>query len=96
MKAVFQKENQKLTVSVSGKLDSNTSHTLETELKEHFDGVNELIFDFTELNYISSAGIRVLLASYKRLSGNLKVLHANELICKIFEVTGLSSFFCVE
>lgn len=96
MEALFRKDNQKLTVAVSGRLDSNTVHELETELKPNLVGMNELIFDFSNLEYISSAGIRVLLGCYKLVSGNMRILNANEMIIDVFKITGMITVFDIE
>ena len=67
-------------------------------MKEALDGVTELVFDFTELQYISSAGLRVLLSAQKKMAkqGSMKILHVNETIMEIFEVTGFSEILTIE
>ena len=90
-------EGEKLTLKVVGRLDTNTTPDLEAELK--LDGVKEVAFDFAELQYISSAGLRVLMTAHKAMTaagGAVKVLHPNAMVRGVFEITGLSSVFVVE
>jgi anti-sigma B factor antagonist len=65
MKIEKKMEQEKLMVAVSGRLDTTTAPELETELKESIDGVEELVLDLVDLEYISSAGLRVLLSAQK-------------------------------
>ena len=92
-----QKNASELTVELSGRLDTNTAPELEAALKTALEGVEELTFDFEKLDYISSAGLRVLLATQKTMNrqGSMKVLHANEMILEIFEVTGFSDILTI-
>ena len=87
-----------LTIALSGRLDTNTAADLEKELKSSLDGVTELVFDFAALDYISSAGLRVLLYGQKTMSklGETKVVHVNETIMEIFEITGFSDILTIE
>ena len=87
-----------LTLFLEGRLDTTTSPELETVLKESLDGVTELIFDFEKLEYISSAGLRVLLSAQKKMNsqGTMKVVHVAEIIMEIFEVTGFSDILTIE
>ena len=91
-------EGEKLTISLEGRLDTTTSPELETELHNSLDGVKELVFDFKDLAYISSAGLRVLLAAHKTMSGKggMKIIHANEIVREVFDVTGFSDILTVE
>ena len=84
------KENSRLVLSLSGRLDTPTAPQLEAELKESLDGVTELVLDFAELEYLSSAGLRVLLAAQKIMNkqGTMEIHNVNETITEIFEVTG--------
>jgi anti-sigma B factor antagonist len=85
-------EGDKLTVSIEGRLDTTTAPELEKELKASYDGVKELVLDLSTLEYISSAGLRVLLSAQKTMSkqGGMVVTGANDDIMEIFEVTGFS------
>jgi anti-sigma B factor antagonist len=87
-----------LTIALSGRLDTITAPNLEAELKEALGGVEELTFDLEKLDYISSAGLRVLLSAQKTMNrqGSMKVQHPNEIISEIFEVTGFSDILTIE
>ena len=96
---IQQIKNEKtLTVALEGRLDTMTAPELEATLKTALEGVEELTFDFEKLDYISSAGLRVLLAAQKTMNrqGSMKVIHANEIILEIFEVTGFSDILTIE
>ena len=87
-----------LSLALEGRLDTVTAPELEKELKGSLDGVSELTLDFSGLEYISSAGLRVLLAAQKIMDkqGKMKVTNVNETIAEIFEVTGFSDILTVE
>ena len=91
-------EDEKLTISLEGRLDTTTAPQLETMLKENIDGVKELVIDFEKLEYISSAGLRVLLSAQKTMSkqGSMKVINVSDLIKEIFEVTGFIDILTIE
>lgn len=88
----IKKENKgkELTLFIKGRLDTTTSPLLERELKESIGVVEKLILDFSELEYLSSAGLRVILAAQKVMNrqGEMIVRNVNETISEIFEVTG--------
>lgn len=87
-----------MTLTLNGRLDTITAPQLETELKSSIAGVETLIFDFTALEYLSSAGLRVLLAAQKIMNkqGQMIVRNVNETIAEIFEVTGFSDILTIE
>ncbi len=87
-----EKNGNALKVKLEGRLDTTTAPQLEGELKDALDGVEKLEFDFNALEYISSAGLRVLLSMQKIMNkqGEMTVSGANEDIREIFEVTGFS------
>ena len=87
-----------LTVALQGRLDTVTAPELETELKAALEGVTALVIDLAELEYISSAGLRVLLSAQKTMNkqGEMKVVHVNETVMEIFEVTGFSDILTIE
>ena len=87
-----KKDGNALTLALEGRLDTMTAPQLEATLQEALPGVEELTFDFEMLEYISSAGLRVLLSAQKTMNkqGAMKVIHANEMIMEIFEVTGFA------
>ena len=91
-------ENNAALFAVDGRLDSTTAPELENELKGSLDGVSDLTLDFTGLEYISSAGLRVLLSTQKIMNkqGKMKLINVNETIMEIFEVTGFSDILTVE
>ncbi len=88
----------KLNLTLTGRLDRNTSEELETKLKPALDGVKELGFDFSNLDYISSAGLRVLLAAQKKMKGDgkIRIKGAKKEIRDIFDMTGFSNILSVE
>lgn len=90
-------ENGKAVFALEGRLDTTTSPELEKALKESLDGVSELTLDFAGLEYISSAGLRVLLAAQKTMNrqGEMKLVHVGETIMEIFEVTGFSDILTI-
>ncbi|MBR4905597.1 MAG: STAS domain-containing protein [Clostridia bacterium] len=92
------KNGNALTIALEGRLDTMTAPEMEETLKTALEGVEELTFDFDKLDYISSAGLRVLLAAQKTMNrqGSMKVIHINEIILEIFEVTGFSDILTIE
>ena len=88
----------RLTVALTGRLDTTTAPELEKELKASLDGVSALTIDMAALEYISSAGLRVLLSAQKTMNkqGEMKVVHVGETIMEIFEVTGFSDILTIE
>lgn len=91
-----QAEN-KLTVGLNGRLDSNTAPQLDMELKASLEGVTELVLDFAELGYLSSAGLRVILAAQKQMNkqGKMVIVNVNETIMDIFAVTGFAEILTI-
>ena len=83
-------ENGTLRIALEGRLDTNTAPQLEAELKTSLSGITELELDFSGLEYISSAGLRVLLAAQKTMSrqGKMTIRNVNETIMEVFEITG--------
>ncbi|MBQ9444237.1 MAG: STAS domain-containing protein [Lachnospiraceae bacterium] len=98
MQIVKQKEGSNLTISLEGRLDTTTSPQLEEELKQSLDGITALEFDLAKLEYISSAGLRVLLSAQKVMNkqGEMKVTGANDELKEIFEVTGFVDILNIE
>lgn len=91
-------EGEKLTLTLSGRLDTNTAPALEAELKHSVDGVMELIFDFSDVEYISSAGLRILLAAQKVMNrqGSMKLIGVSADVMEVFEITGFSDILTIE
>ena len=90
-------ENGSAVFALEGRLDTVTAPELEKELKESLDGIAELTLDFEKLEYISSAGLRVLLATQKVMNrqGSMKLVRGGETIMEIFEVTGFSDILTI-
>jgi anti-sigma B factor antagonist len=90
-------EGNKLTVKVSGRLDTTTSPELEQELAGQLEELEELVMDFTELEYISSAGLRVLLAARKTIpdGASMVLSGVNDTVKEILEITGFSGILTV-
>ena len=96
---IEQKRNgTALTIAPEGYLDTITAPALGAVLETALEGVKELTFDFEKLEYISSSGLRQLLFAQKTMDrkGSMKVIHVNETVREIFEVTGFSDFLTIE
>ena len=93
-----KKEDNKLCVALEGRLDTTTAPQLEEELKNSMDGITELVLDFDKLDYISSAGLRVLLSAQKVMNkqGEMKLIHVSDVVNEIFEVTGFCDILTIE
>ena len=91
-------EGAKLTLALEGRLDTTTAPQLEAEVKGALTGVTELALDFSRLEYLSSAGLRVILAAQKIMNkqGKMVIRHVNETILEVFEVTGFSDILTIE
>ncbi len=87
-----------LTLTVSGRLNTATAPQLEREIQESLDGITELIFDFGDLAYISSAGLRVLLQAQKDMNakGTMCVRNVGKDVMEVFSITGFSDFLTIE
>lgn len=99
MEIIKKADGEKLTVALSGRLDTTTAPVFEEQLKSSLPGVSDLTLDFSGLDYISSAGLRVLLSAQKSLNashGKMRIIGANEIIKEIFEVTGFSDILTIE
>jgi anti-sigma B factor antagonist len=91
-------ENNKAVFALEGRLDTNTSASFENQIREAAEKVDEFVFDFAKLDYISSAGLRVLLVSQKTMSkkGGMKIINVSETVMEILEVTGFSDILTIE
>lgn len=89
------KNGSSLKITLKGRLDTLTSPQLESELK--LEGVTELVFDMTELEYISSAGLRVMLSAQKTMmmQGEMVLEHVAPVVKEVFDMTGLGAFFTI-
>ena len=92
------REGKKLTYALEGRLDTMTSPELEEDLTASIEGVETLIFDLEKLEYISSAGLRVLLWAQKTMNtqGEMKVLHVQSDIMDVFTITGFADVLTIE
>ena len=96
---IIKTKNEKvLDIALVGRLDTTTAPELEASIKESIDGVEEFSLDFQKLDYISSAGLRVLLAAQKIMNkqGKMVVKNVNDDIQEVFEITGFSDILTIE
>lgn len=98
MEIIKNLDGEKLTVGVKGRLDTTTAPDLEAELKEAFEGINELVLDFADLEYVSSAGLRVILGAQKTMNkqGEMKLINVNDEVMNVFEITGFVDILTIE
>lgn len=98
MKVILNKNGSSLDVKVTERLDTTTAPQLEKELSTQLDGVESLTLDFSELNYVSSAGLRVLLSLQKIMNkqGEMVVRNVNENIMEVFDITGFVDVLNIE
>lgn len=91
-------DNESLTIALVGRLDTLTAPQLDAEIQGKLDGVKSLVFDFAKLEYISSAGLRILLMAQKIMNkqGSMVVKNASSEIKEIFEVTGFCDILTIE
>lgn len=87
-----------LTIALDGRLDTTTSPVLEKELAACLDQAQSVVFDMSKLEYVSSAGLRVLLATHKKMlaKGGMIVRHVSEMVMEVFDVTGFSDILTIE
>ena len=92
------KENEKLTVEVSGRLDTLTAPEFESKVEPELSGVKDLVIDLKDLEYISSAGLRVLMGLVKIMKdqGEMKVINPSEVVMDVFSLTGFDSILNIE
>lgn len=92
------KEGTSLTLVIEGRLDTTTAPQLESELRNSIDGIDRLLLDFASLEYVSSAGLRVLLSAQKVMNrqGSMVVRNVNEDVMDVFEVTGFVDILTIE
>jgi anti-sigma B factor antagonist len=92
------KTGDQLVIALEGRLDTTTAPQLDDELKTAMEGISKLEFDFSKLEYISSAGLRVLLSAQKTMNkqGSMVIKNVNEEINEIFEVTGFVDILTIE
>ena len=96
MKIDFNVNNGELNVLLEGRLDTTTAPELESFLAENLNKASSVSFDLKALSYISSAGLRVLLATHKRIGGKFKLVNVNELVFEVLEMTGFADIWVIE
>ena len=98
MKITKTQQGNALKISLEGRLDTVSAPELQKELKAALDGIDSLELDFEKLDYVSSAGLRVLVSAHKSLlgKGSMKITHANVVVREVFDVTGLMDILSVE
>ena len=91
-------ENEKLTLKISGRLDTTTAPDLEKEIGDSLEGVEELVMDMEGLEYISSAGLRVILKAQKQMNtqGSMKLVNVNDSVLEVFDITGCIDILTIE
>ena len=89
---------EELVLQIVGRLDTTTAPTLEKTIMENMNGIKSLILDFKGLEYISSAGLRVLLSAQKKMQqiGEMKVINVCEAVMEVFEITGFADILVIE
>ncbi len=92
------KEGTMFTIELEGRLDTTTAPQLEQTLQESIGDCQSLILDFAKLEYISSAGLRVILAAQKTMNkqGSMVIKNVNSTIMEVFEITGFSDILTIE
>lgn len=98
MEIIKKKIESELNVALVGRLDTTTAPQFEAELKQNIDGITRLVLDFEKLEYMSSAGLRVLLAAQKVMNkqGEMVIKNVNDVIAEVFEVTGFADILTIE
>lgn len=86
------------TLKISGRLDTSTAPELESTINNCLSGVNDLVMDFETLEYVSSAGLRVILKAQKIMNdqGNMKIINVNDTIMEVFDITGFADILTIE
>ena len=98
MNIITKKENTTLTVALEGRLDTTTAPELDVFAEKELVDTQELVLDFADLEYISSAGLRVLLKLQKVMNkkGSMKLIHVGEVVKEVFEITGFTDILTIE
>lgn len=91
-------EGSTMTLGIEGRLETTTAPSLEEVIRNELEGITDLTFDFSQLEYISSAGLRVILAAQKIMNnqGSMKVTGANDIVMEVFELTGFADIITIE
>ena len=96
MKIDFNKNEDVINVAVEGRLDTTTAPEFDSFIAKNLDGVKSLVINCKKLEYLSSAGLRVLLVAHKKMDGNMKLINVGEIVMEVFELTGFSDVLVIE
>lgn len=98
MKTSLNKDGSNLLVTITGRIDTVTAPALEEEIMDNMDGVTSLVLNFKNVNYVSSAGLRVLLTLYERMlaTGEMKLINVKGVVNDVFEITGFDEILTYE
>ena len=96
MKINFNNSNEILNIELEGRLDTTTAPELEKFIGDNYNSTGALVINCEKLAYISSAGLRVLLATQKKTKGNMKLTNVCELVMEVFEMTGFADILVIE
>ena len=98
MDIIKEKDGKKLFVKLIGRLDTNTAPELTESLKDDLEGTEELKFDFSELIYVSSAGLRVILSTQKTMNkqGTMVITDVQDIVMEVFDATGFTDILTIE
>lgn len=99
MEFTVLKENDSVVIKVNGKIDTNTSPALDEAISKEVANTNSIVVDFTNVDYVSSAGLRVLLSAHKAMSskkGKFVISHVQDQVMELFDMTGFSTFLNIE
>ena len=93
-----ERNNETLTLVIEGRLDTVTAPELEKVVNEETADIKELLLDMNALEYISSAGLRVILKAQKKMNaqGSMKLIHVNDTIMEVFDITGFADILTIE
>lgn len=97
MDITMNKDDQKLTITIAGRIDTSTASDFEAKVEE-IDDINELVLDFADVEYISSAGLRVILKAQKLMNslGKMKLINVNDDVLDVFDITGFTDILTIE
>lgn len=96
MKIEINITGEALNIAIEGRLDTTTAPELESAISGNCSGIANIVLDCKELAYVSSAGLRVLLSTHKKMKGAMKLVNVCELVMEVFEMTGFADIFDIE
>lgn len=98
MNITKERDGSNMILTLEGRLDTTTAPQLEEVISKELDGIESVTMDFKQLDYLSSAGLRVILAAQKKMNkqGEMVIRHVNETIMEVFEVTGFSGILNIK